>query len=189
VPSFGGIWCTGDWGLRPVSGCSGTWTCGCERRGAWSIGGLSTGLGAGKCNGGMGTAATGGTTTGTGITGAAGTGAAGTAAAGSGFKGLGAATAAGTLIGFGADASTAGGAGACWVGTMRLWLGLGCKATVERMPTARAISNATRALMPTTANPLPSSRTGLRRWALSSGFGASDMRTVGASASSSGTRL
>ena len=47
---------------------------------------------------------------------------------------------------------------------MRLWFGLGCKATVVRIPIASAISNATTALMATTANPLPTSKTGRRRW-------------------------
>jgi hypothetical protein len=46
---------------------------------------------------------------------------------------------------------------------MRFWPGVGCNATVVRMPTASAISSATTALMPATANPLPSSKTGLRR--------------------------
>jgi hypothetical protein len=74
---------------------------------------------------------------------------------------------------------------------MRLWLGLGCKATVVRMPTASAISSATTALMATTAIPLPASSTGLRRGWLSSISATSDlfMTTVGASASSSRTAL
>jgi len=98
----------------------------------------------------------------------------------------------GALIrGFGAGASTGAGAGACCVGTMRLWLGLGCNATVVRMPIASAISSATTALMATTAIPLPTSSTGLRRGWRSSRSARPDvfMTTVGTSASSSGTAL
>jgi hypothetical protein len=81
-----------------------------------------------------------------------------------GFSALGAPIGAGKLIfGLGADASTGTGAGAGWAGTMRLWLGLGCRATVVRMPIASAISSATTALIPTTANPLPISTAGPRR--------------------------
>jgi hypothetical protein len=147
--------------------------------------------------GGAGTGASGGTTTGTGTTGTAGgaagiAGAAGSGAAIGGFNGLGAARGVGALIfGAGADASTGAGAGACCVGTMRLWLGLGCNATVVRMPIASAISSATTALIATTAIPLPTSSTGLRRGWLSSRSARSDVSitTVGTSASSSGTAL
>ncbi len=117
---------------------------------------------------GAGTGITGGARTGTGTTGAAGSGAAGSSAAGIGFSALGAAIGAGKLIfGRGADASIGRAAGAGWAGTMRLWLGLGCRATVVRMPIASAISSATTALIPTTANPLPISRPGSARgWTL-----------------------
>ena len=124
--------------------------------------GMRTGTGTG----------TGGTTTGSGITGgaagiggAAGGGAAGSGAATGGFNGLGAATGAGKLIlCSGADASTGAGAGACSVGTIRCWFGVGCKATVPvvRMPIANAISSANTALMPITASPLPTIRAGRR---------------------------
>ncbi len=133
-------------------------------------GGLITGLGMGTRIGGTGIGATGGTTTGTGITGsiggAAGSGGAtGAGAAGSGATaGLGAAIGCGRLI-FGIAGAASTGAGACCVGTMRFWPGVGRNATVPvvRMPIASAISSASTALMPTTANPLPISRTGLRR--------------------------
>jgi hypothetical protein len=129
-----------------------------------------TQAGVGRCTG---IGSTGGSTTGTGITGAgaagsggaAGNGAAGSGAANAGFIGLGVAIGRGALIsGFGADASTGGGAGAGWVGTIRFSRGVGCRAmSAVRMPIASAISRATTALMATTAIPLPSSRTGLRR--------------------------
>jgi hypothetical protein len=113
---------------------------------------------------------TGGTTTGTGITGgdagmggAAGGGTAGSGAATGGFNGLGAATGAGRLI-FGSGADACAGAGACSVGTISCWFGVGCKATVpvERMPIANAISSANTALMAATASPLPTSKAGRR---------------------------
>ena len=137
--------------------------------GAWI-----TGLGMGTRTGGTGIGAAGGTTTGTGTTGsiggAAGSGGAtGAAAAASGagaggFNGLGAAIGCVRLI-FGIAGAASTGAGACCVGTMRFWPGVGRKPTVPvvRMPIASAISSASTALIPTTANPLPMSRTGLRR--------------------------
>jgi hypothetical protein len=206
-PCGGGAWCTSGWGTWCTGGCGcGTWTggwvttgCGGDTCvGAWITGGLTTGSGTGTWTGGTGTGTSSGvTTTGTGATGAAGTGAAGKGAAGSGaatagFNGLGAATGVGKLIfGFGTDASTGANAGACWAGTMRCWPGVDCKATVVRMPIARAISSASTALMPATANPLPINRTGLRPGWPSSGLRASgmSMTTVGALASSSGTAL
>ena len=75
-----------------------------------------------------------------------------------GFSGLDAIGAGKLIFGLGADASISGAAGTDCAGTMRLWLGLGCRATVVRMPIASAISSATTALIPTTANPLPISR-------------------------------
>ena len=66
---------------------------------------------------------------------------------------------------------------------------MGRKATVVRMPIASAISSASTALMPATANPLPISRTGLRRGWFCSGVKSFSMTTVGESASSSGTAL
>jgi hypothetical protein len=134
--------------------------------------------------------------TGTGTTGsigAAGIGAGAGAArsgAGAGFNGLGAAIGAGRpIFGCAADAST--GAGACCVGTMRFWPGVGRNATVPvvRIPIASAISSASTALIPTTANPLPISRTGLRRGWSGSGANSRSITTVGALASSSGTAL
>jgi hypothetical protein len=162
--------------------------------------------GAGTCTDGTATGTNGGTATGTGTTGAsgagtagaagagtigaAGAGTAGTAAATGGFRGLGAATAVGRLrLGLGADASTGADGGACQVGTMRCWPGVGCNATVERMPIASAISSASTALIPATANPVPISRSGLRRGWLSSGAKSLSMTAVAASASSSGTAL
>ena len=120
--------------------------------------------------------------------GAAGTAAAGNGAATRGFTGLGAARGAGALT-FGTDATTGAAAGTCWVGIMRFWPGVGRNATVVRMPTASAISRASTALMPTTANPLPISRTGLRPGCSRSGAKSFSMTTVAASASSSGTAL
>ncbi len=170
-PCPGGAWWGGDCGTVPPTcggdcGCGrctggwGTTGCGGDRcGGAWTTGGLTSGLGTGKWTGGTGTGASGGITTGTGTTGstrtgaagmggAAGSGATGNGAASGRFNGLGAAIGAGMLIfGFGAAASTGAGAGACWVGTMRCWPGVGCKATVpscgcqspaqSRVPTPR----------------------------------------------------
>jgi hypothetical protein len=167
--------------------------CGGDRcTGAWATGGASTtGLGMGRWIGGTGTGAIGGTTTGTGATGAAGirAGAAGSGAGAGGFNGLGAAIGcAAPMFGLGTAAWT--GAGACCIGTMRCWPGVGCKATVVlRIPIASAISSASTALMPTTANPLPISRTGLRRGWSGSCANSLSMTTVGALASSSGTAL
>lgn len=180
-----GGWNGGEWGTAPPPGTGhcgcGTWTggwgatgWGTGRRGAWMTGGLITGLGTGTWTGGTGIGATGGTTTGTGITGsiggaagtggAAGAGTAGSGAGAGGFNGRGADIGCGRLI-FGIAGAAWTGAGACCVGTMRFWLGVGRNATVPvvRMPMASAISSASTALMPTTAKPLPISRTGLRR--------------------------
>ncbi len=68
---------------------------------------------------------------------------------------------------------------------------MGCKATVPvfRMPIASAISSASTALIPTTASPLPTSRTGRRFGWLSAGRKSFSMTTVGESASSSPTAL
>lgn len=121
---------------------------------------------------------TGGGTTGMG-TGAGG--AAGTGAIAGGLIGCGAATGAGAAI---LGLAWITGAGAGLAGTTMFSLGLGRSATVGRMPIARAISSATTAVMKMTASALPTSRNDLRIRAPSS-----SPRTVGASASSSGTAL
>ncbi|SOX51838.1 hypothetical protein MAAFP003_500 [Mycobacterium ahvazicum] len=194
--------CTGGGSCTTTGGGCCTTTGGnTGRGGAWITGGLISHSGAGMRIWGTGI----GTTTGAGTAGAIGAGAAGSGgsatgagaagngAANAGRNGLGAATGAGrTIFGCATDASAGGGADAGCVGTMRFWLGLGCTATfVVRMPMASAISSATTALMAITAIPLPTNSTGLRRGPPAFGTPKSDgsITTVGASASSSDTRL
>jgi hypothetical protein len=119
----------------------------------------------------MGAAGSGAAGTGAAGTGAAGRGAAGGGAAAGEFNGLGAAT-------FVAATCPGAGAGACWAGAMMLRSGAGSRPTVVWMPSVRAISSATTALMAATANAVPTSSTGRRR-------GLPSMTTVGALASSS----